>query len=484
MVTISVMLGTFLAALDVTIVGTAMPTIIGRLGGMSLFPWIFSAYLLTSAVTTPVYGKLADLFGRRLVYAWGAGIFLSGSALCGLSENMVQLIIFRAVQGLGAGAVLPVTVTIIGDIFTPEERGRMQGLFSSVWGVSAIIGPALGGVIVDYLDWRWIFYINLPIGIISILMLLFYLVERKPSGRPQLDYSGAAALILGVSALLLVFLQGGAAHPWNSPFIIAMFLLSAGAILAFIIIELRAHEPMLPLTLFQNRVISVAVAGNFLSGVVMIGASSHIPLFVQGVLGGTAINAGAALAPMSIGWPIGSIVGGRFLFQAGYKKMAILGMILQVVAAAMFLAFTPATARVFITATTFTMGLGLGFCSTALVVIVQAAVEWNRRGVATATIQFMRTLGSTLGIAVTGAALNRLLVSRMVGQAAGRGSEPTAAVNILMDPAQRHLIPPEQIIPLKAALAAAIHGSFWFILAISLAGLGTVFLLPAKPGLK
>jgi EmrB/QacA subfamily drug resistance transporter len=481
LVVIAVMLGTFLAALDVTIVGTAMPTIIGRLGGMSLFPWVFSAYLLTYTVTTPIYGKLADLFGRRVVYAWGTGIFLLGSVLCGLSENMIQLIVFRTVQGLGAGAVLPVTITIIGDIFTLEERGRMQGLFSSVWGVSAIIGPALGGVIVDYLDWRWIFYLNLPIGIVSILMLLFYLEERKPSGRLQLDYPGSTTLMLGVSALLLALLQGGTAHSWSSPFILTMFLLATGFLLAFIKIESRALEPILPLTLFQNRIISISVAVNFTAGMVLIGVSSYVPLFVQGVSGGTAVNAGAALAPMSIGWPLGSIVGGRFLLRVGYKKMAVLGMALQVVAAVLLLTLGPASTRAFIAATTFTMGLGLGFCTTALIVMVQAVVEWNRRGVATAIVQFMRTLGATLGIAVTGTALNSLLVSRINQQTGGRGTEAISIVNRLMDPLQRHLLPPEQIVPLKTALAAAIHGSFWLVLAAAAVGLACVCLLPAKP---
>ncbi|RJQ25513.1 MAG: DHA2 family efflux MFS transporter permease subunit [Peptococcaceae bacterium] len=481
LVVIAVMLGTFLAALDVTIIGTAMPTIVGRLGGMSLFPWVFSTYLLTYTVTTPIYGKLADLFGRRMVYAWGTGVFLLGSALCGLSENMSQLIIFRTVQGLGAGAVLPVTITIIGDIFTLEERARMQGLFSSVWGVSAIAGPALGGVIVDYLDWRWIFYLNLPIGIVSILLLLLYLEERKPSGRPQLDYLGSTTLLLGVSALLLALLQGGTAHPWNSPFIWTMFLLAAGFLLAFIKIESRAPEPILPPTLFQNRVISVSVAGNFTAGMVLIGVFSYVPLFVQGVSGGTAVNAGAALAPMSIGWPLGSIVGGRFLLRVGYKKMSVLGMALQVVAAVLLLTLDPATTRAFIAATTFAMGLGLGFCTTALIVMVQAAVEWNRRGVATAMVQFMRTLGATLGIAVTGTALNSLLASQFNQHAGGLDTEVISTVNRLMDPLQRHLIPPEQIIPLKTALAAAIHGSFWLVLAAAVIGLVCVFLLPARP---
>ncbi|MEW5762896.1 MAG: MDR family MFS transporter [Bacillota bacterium] len=478
LVTIAVMLATFLAALDVTIVGTAMPTIIGRLGGMALFPWVFSIYLLTSSVTTPVYGKLADLYGRRVVFAWGAAIFLAGSALCGLAQNMVELIIFRGIQGLGAGAVLPVTITIIGDIFTLEQRARMQGLFSSVWGVSAIIGPGLGGLIVDYLDWRWVFYINLPLGIISIIMLLLFLKEEKEHTRPRLDYLGSLTLAAGVGALLLALLQGGTYLPWMSPAILGLFALAAVCLTFFLRVESRAPEPMLPLDLFRDRVIAVAVAGNFLAGAVMIGASSYIPLFVQGVLGGTAINAGAALAPMSIGWPIGSIVCGRLLLRAGYKPLAALGMLFQVAAAAMLLTLHPATDRSFVSAVSFVMGLGLGFCTTAFIVFVQAAVEWGRRGVATAAVQFMRTLGSTVGVAVTGTVLNALMSARAA--AAGNGASVTATVNRLMDPLQRHLIPPEQVAPLEAALAGALHGTFWLILGFAVLGLLTVFRLPGK----
>ena len=479
LVTAAVMLATFLAALDMTSVGTAMPTIIGRLGGMSLFAWVFSVYLLTSAVTTPIYGKLADLFGRRLVFAWGAGIFLLGSALCGLSRNMVQLIAFRAVQGLGAGAVLPVTITIIGDIFTLEQRARMQGLFSSVWGILAIIGPALGGLIVDYLDWRWVFYVNIPLGIASVIMLLVFLHEEKRPARPKLDYLGAVSLTVGIGALLLALLQGGTYLPWQSPLILGLFVLTIFSLAGFVFAERRAAEPMLPLNLFRERIITVAVIGNFLAGAVMIGASSYVPLFVQGVLGGTAINAGAALAPMSIGWPIGSIVCGRLLLRVGYRRMVVAGMLFQVAAALMLLSLGVKTLRPFVLAVSFVMGLGLGFCATAFIVFVQATVGWGRRGIATAAVQFMRTLGSTVGVAISGAVLNGLLADEATAAAGYRST--TAAINQLMDPLQRRLIPPDLLAPLRESLAGALHGTFWLILAFALLGLFSVCLLPGHP---
>lgn len=476
MVTVAVLLGTFLAALDVTIVGTAMPTIIGRLGGMSLFPWVFSVYLLTGAVTTPVFGRLADLYGRRKLFAWGAGIFIVGSALCGLSQNMVQLIFFRALQGLGSGAVLPLTITIIGDIFTLEERARMQGVFSSVWGVSAIIGPALGGLIVDLLNWRWVFLINLPIGIASIILLLVFLKEEKIQRQPKIDYAGSFVLMAGITTLLLALLQGGSTYSWGSPLILG--LLGASVILlgAFYRIEKRAPEPMLPLSIFSERVISVSLLANFLAGAVMIGANTYIPFFVQGVLGGSAINAGAALAPMSIGWPLGSIICGRWMLQIGYKRMTVLGAAIQVISAVMLLTFGVSTGKLFVSATSFVMGLGLGFGSTALIVVIQSTVDWGRRGIATATMQFMRTLGSTLGVAVTGMVLNILMEG--FGRGAGAGTLTMADANRLLDPLQRGHISPDQLNYLKGALAVSIHGTFWLILAMAFLGLLASLLLP------
>ena len=475
MVTVAVLLGTFLAALDTTIVGTAMPTIIGRLGGMSLFSWVFSIYLLTGAVTTPIYGKLADLYGRRRVYAWGTSIFLAGSALCGLSQDMFQLIIFRALQGIGSGAVLPITITIIGDIYTMEERARMQGLFSSVWGVSAVIGPALGGLIVQFMDWRWIFYINLPIGLVSVVMLLVYMREKKIDRRPRIDYTGSAALVTGITLLLLALLEGGTAYSWGSPFIIGLLALAGVVLVAFYFIESRATEPMMSFSLFSEKIIGLSLLANFLAGAVMIGASTYIPLFVQGVSGGSAVSAGAAIAPMSIGWPLGSTICGRVMFRTGYRKMTVLGAVFQVLSSLMLISLPPSAGQLYISATSFVLGLGLGFATTALIVIVQSAVDWSRRGIVTAAVQFMRTLGATFGVAVTGTVLNNLLLKN---SSAGPETVSVSTVNKLLDPVQRHLVPPEQLLSLKYALATAIHGTFWLVLALAIAGLVASLFLP------
>src|SRR5690349_5032852 len=251
LVTLGLMLGTALAALDTTIVGTALPSIVGKLGGITLYSWIFSAYLLTSTTTVPIYGKLADLYGRKPMFLFGAALFLIGSVACGSAQTMVQLIVFRAIQGLGAGAVMPIVLTIIGDIFALEERARMQGLFSGVWALSSIIGPALGGLIVDHFSWRWVFYINIPFGLLSALLLIIAFKEKVERKKLSLDYIGTLTLTGGIVALLFALLQGGTNWAWNSLQSISLFSLAAILLVLFLYYERRAHEPILPLTLFK-----------------------------------------------------------------------------------------------------------------------------------------------------------------------------------------------------------------------------------------
>ena len=260
-VTIGLMLGMSLAALDTTIVGTALPSIVGKLGGITLYSWVFSAYLLTSTTTVPIYGKLADLYGRKPLFLFGTAVFLIGSAASGAAQSMEQLIIFRAIQGLGAGAVLPLVLTIIGDIFALKERAKVQGLFSGVWGLSSIIGPALGGVIVDHFSWRWVFYINIPFGLLSAFLLIIALKENVERKKHSLDYLGTLALTGSIVALLFAVLQGGTTWAWDSVPSISLFVLSAILLVLFLLQERRASEPILPLTLFNNRIITVASIG-------------------------------------------------------------------------------------------------------------------------------------------------------------------------------------------------------------------------------
>ena len=327
-VTIGVMTGMFIAALEATVVGTAMPTVIASLGGLNHYSWVFSAYLVTSTVTVPVWGKLSDIYGRRILYQIGIVIFLIGSILSGMSDTMTQLIIYRAIQGLGAGALVPLGMTIIGDIFTIEERAKMQAYFSGVWGLSSVVGPIVGGFITDQISWRWVFYINVPIGIVAALIIGFALKEPKLTEKPKIDYAGAGILMLAISLLMLAMVEGSASiatllSPENVLLIVSSILL----LLLFAWIEKRASDPVIPFDLFKNRTISVAVGAGFLAGVAMFGAISFVPLFAQGALGSTATEAGSLLTPLMLSWVAMSIVGGRVLLKVGFRKMTLTGFV-------------------------------------------------------------------------------------------------------------------------------------------------------------
>ncbi|MFC4767302.1 MDR family MFS transporter [Effusibacillus consociatus] len=404
-VVLAVMITNFLAAMDVTIVGTAMPTIVGKLGGLSLISWVFSAYLLTSAVSTPLYGKLADLFGRKIMFTIGAGIFLVGSVFCGMADSMTMLVIGRAVQGLGAGAIMAIASTILRDIFTVEERGRVQGLFSGVWGVAAIIGPALGGIIVDFLSWPWVFYINIPFGLLGILLLWFGLDEQIEKKKHAIDFVGAFILTASMTALLLAILQGGK-WSWTHPATLSLLAVSFVGVLAFLYVERRAKEPIVPLELFKIRVIVVSNATSFLVGAVLLGVTSYIPLYVQEVLKGSPTEAGFTLTPMSIAWMIGSVYGGRNLVAWGFRRLAYLGVAFIAAGAVLLSVLAPESGRIFAMVLMAVMGIGLGMSTLAFTVAVQSEVDWNRRGIATATNQFVRSLGSSIGVAVMGAVLS------------------------------------------------------------------------------
>ncbi|HEU4964531.1 MAG TPA: MFS transporter, partial [Bacilli bacterium] len=327
-VVVAVMLANFLAAIDVTIVGTAMPTIIGRLGGLPIMSWVFSAFLLASTITVPIYGKLSDLFGRKVIFILGSTVMVIGSVLCGLSDTMIQLIIFRAIQGLGAGGIMAVATTIIGDIFEAEERGKVQGWFSAVWGISSIIGPVLGGLIIEFLTWPWVFYINVPIAAIAVTVLIVSLHENVEKKQHKIDYLGSVTLTISMTALLLALLTGGSKYAWSSVEVISLFAVFVVVFLLFLWNEKKAAEPMIPLDLFQSRTISVSAIAQFLVGGVLLGVSSYMPSYVQGVLGGSATMAGMVLTPLSIGWPLASFIGGPRMMKWGFRNTALGGLVL------------------------------------------------------------------------------------------------------------------------------------------------------------
>jgi EmrB/QacA subfamily drug resistance transporter len=458
----ALMMGMALGALESTVVGTAMPTIIGKLGGVSLLSWVFSAYLLTSTTTVPIYGKLADLYGRKPVFLFGVAVFLVGSVLSGLAQSMVQLIIFRAIQGVGAGAVLPITMTIIGDLFSIEQRARLQGLFSGVWGVSGIAGPALGGFLTDTVGWRWVFFIVLPFGLCSGGLILFLLHEHIEHRRRQIDYVGSATLTASITLLLLGLLQGGEAWAWDSPESIATFL-GAGLMLAlFLWNETRAPEPVLPLSLFRNRVIAVASIAGAISGGVMFGITSFVPLFVQGVEGGTALDAGMVVAPMSIGWVAGSIISGQLIVRVGYRRSTLIGGTCLLGGGLLLATVGQGTSRALMIVLLSLIGLGMGFTSSAFVIAVQNAVSWSQRGVVTATSQFFRTIGGSIGVAVLGAILTAQW-TRRAADAGGLGFDRS----ILLDPARRGEVTPDLLAAMQSALAGALHSVYLVIAALT-----------------
>jgi multidrug resistance protein len=411
-VLIAIMLSTSLIALDATILATAVPSVVQELGGFSQFPWLFSVYLLAQAVTVPIYGKLADIYGRKPLILAGVGMFVAGSLLCGIAWNLPVLIAFRAVQGLGAGAVQPIGITIIGDLYTVTERARVQGYLASVWAVSSVVGPALGGVFSEYLSWRWIFFVNLPLGALAAWLLLRGFTERAARSRPAIDYAGAATLAGGLSLLILALLEGGVAWPWRSP--ISLGVIAGGLLLmgVFVLVERRAAAPILPGWLFTRHVL---VAGNlvaFFLGAVVFGLTSYIPAYVQGVLGSSALVAGFALGALSLGWPLAASLSGPFYLRAGFKATAATGAVLVLAGAGLSTLFGRVTPVLAVAGVCFLVGAGLGLVNSPVLISIQSAVGWEQRGVATGTNLFGRSLGSAVGVAIFGAIANGSLDGR------------------------------------------------------------------------
>lgn len=483
-VIIALMLGMFLAALDTTIVGTALPSIVGKLGGITLYSWVFSAYLLTSTTTVPIYGKLADLYGRKPIFLFGSALFLLGSIASGASQSMEQLIIFRAIQGLGAGAVLPIVLTIIGDIFELEERARLQGLFSGVWGISSVVGPALGGVIVDHFDWRWVFYINIPFGLLSAILLALYLKENIERKKHSLDYIGTATLTAGIVTLLFAFLQGGTAWAWNSWQSISLFAAAIALIVLFLFQELRAAEPILPLDLFNNRIIAIASIGSVVLGVNMFAITTYIPLFVQGVKGGSATDAGIVLIPQLLSWPIAAALSGRMVIRFGYRITAGLGTSLTALGLGMVLFFNAQTSLLYIIVSMIFIGSGFGLASTAYLLSMQNAVPWKLRGVVTALSQFFRTIGGTVGIAILGTILNAQMAQLFAPIFAhfttvvARLPKNISAANVLLTPQLRATLPSDFLGQLQAALSHSLFWVYTLMFALAVIGLVAMFWLP------
>jgi len=468
LVTAGIMLSLFLASMESTVVATAMPTIVGQLGGLEHYSWVFSAYMLASTTAVPLYGKLSDLYGRRRLYLIAMTLFLSGSVLSGRANSMTQLIFARALQGFGAGGLMPLAFILIGEMFSLQQRAKMQGFFSGVWGVSSILGPLLGGFLVDQLSWRWVFYVNLiPGPLAAAFVALAWREQIQRHERPVVDYAGAALLTSGIILLLLGLMNPDTFRSW---ILITAALLSFAALLW---VENRAIDPILPLQLFRERLFSTATLHGVLTGWAMFGSISFIPLFVQSVLDTSATQAGITITPMLLGWVTASVIGMRLILTVGYRRLGLIGTTLFASGAFLMTLIGASSSQVVMMVFITMMGVGMGLSIPSFLVAVQTSVERRYLGTATSTLQFSRSIGGTLGVSVMGAALSARLASNL----SASGLDPQL-VEKLLDP-----LPGSEVVidaGVRLAMANAIHLVFVIAFVAALLGLVAVFFTPRK----
>ncbi len=462
----SVMAAMFMIAIEATIVSTAMPQIAGQLGDLHLYAWVFSAFLLTQTATTVVFGKLSDLYGRRPVLLVGIAIFLVGSLLCGFAWSMASLIVFRLIQGVGAGAIQPIGITVVGDLYSAHERGKIQGYLASVWGISSVVGPLAGGLIIQHASWAWIFWINLPIGAVAALGFVLFLHEDVARQARSVDVAGAALFTLAIASLMMALTQAGTSGAdalWPGlVFVVASVL--------FVLQERRAADPMLDFGLWAQRPIATANAATLLSGMAIIGLTTFLPMFVQGVMRQSPLVAGFALTMMVFGWPIGATLAARNFVRFGLRPTLLLGAVLLPLGAAAFVVLGATSSPVLAGVGSTVMGFGMGFLSTAAIVIIQDSVAWAQRGSATASNIFSRNLGSTLGATVLGTVLNYGL------------AHPVSGPAVSSDQLRRLLDAPDSLGALadavRTALGQSLHITFWGIFAIAVLTLLLSLLVP------
>ncbi|MBN9606342.1 MAG: MFS transporter [Actinomycetales bacterium] len=409
---LAMMLSTGLVAIDTTVIATAVQSIVADIGGFTQFPWLFSVYLLASAVTVPVYAKLADTIGRKPIMLWGIGVFLLGSILASLAWDMPSLIAFRAIQGIGGGAILPMAITMVGDIYTLEERARVQGYMASVWAIAAVVGPTLGGVFAQLDLWRGIFLINIPLCLLAGWMIWRRFEEKVEKRAHRIDYAGAALFTAALTLLILGVLQGGHAWAWNSAPSIGVFAGGAVLLVIFVLVERRAEEPLLPFWVFTHRLLSATNILGFCVGFALIGLTEWVPTFLQVTTGAEPIIAGLALGALTIGWPAAAAVAGRAYLRFGFRSTAIFGGAIVLLGAAGLAASTLAPSIWVVAVVCFVIGAGFGFSAVTSLVAAQSSVEWQQRGVVTGTQMLFRSVGQAIGAAVLGAVANAVIFAR------------------------------------------------------------------------
>jgi EmrB/QacA subfamily drug resistance transporter len=414
---IALMVVTGLIAIDSTILATAVASVVNDLGGFASFPWLFSVYLLAQAVSVPIYAKLADTVGRRPILLIGIALFFLGSVLSGLAPTMTTLIVFRAVQGLGAGALLPISITIAGDIYTTAERAKAQGYLASVWAISSVVGPTLGGVFSQFVSWRWIFFVNVPLCILAVVLLLRNYREQAERTRHRIDVAGGVTLTIGLTALLLALLEGGEAWSWTSWQSIAVFAVAVVFLAVAVLIETRAAEPILPLRMLGRRLVLTTTLVSAGVGAVLIGLTSYVPNFLERSAGAPPIVAGLAVAALTLGWPLAASNAGRLYLRFGFRPTVLLGALISVVAAAALFLVTPAASIALTAIACLFIGIGLGLSATPSLIAAQSSVGYAERGVVTGANLFSRSIGSAVGVALFGAIANAVLAGRDGGAA-------------------------------------------------------------------
>ena len=475
----ALMLTMSLAAMDSTIVSTAIPQIVGDLGGFSLFSWVFSIYLLVQTITIPVYGKLADVYGRKPILITGTVIFLIGSASCAASWNMQSLIFFRGLQALGAGAVMATVNTLAGDIYSIKERAKIQGWLSSVWGIAAILGPSIGGAFAEYASWRWIFLINLPIGIGSIALISIFLKEKTPHHRHKIDWSGALFMLISGTIIMYGLLEGGQSWPWLSLNSLIIFAVALLFIFITIRIEKKSAEPIMPAWVWKNKVLLGSNLAMIGMGIIMMAPNMYLPVFAQSVTGLGAIAAGFILASMSLTWPLSSSLSGNLYLKIGFRNTALLGVIIVIIASGIFV-LMPFPGPVWVlVAVQMLLGAGFGLMSTPLLVGVQSIVTWNKRGVVTGANMFSRYFGQSIGAAVFGAVFNSVL-SNQLNDAPSAIQSQLPQVNQVIETLQSHKSLSSITSYLRQSFFAATHHVYVGMIIVALITLIILLFTPRR----
>lgn len=493
---VGLMLGLLLSSLDQTIVSTAMPTIVGEFGGLDKFVWVFSAYLIANVVSMPIFGKLSDMYGRKKFFLLGLVVFMIGSALCGTSTSMFQLIVYRAIQGIGGGALMPITFTIVFDLFPPEKRGKMQGLFGAVFGISSVLGPLAGAYFTDYVNWKWIFFINLPLGVVSLLLItLFYHATLPSNPNQKIDWWGTITFAASVLCLMFGLELGGKEFAWNSLQSYGLFSGFVILLALFLWIETKVSDPVVPLKLFRNKLFTASMGTSLFYGAILMSAASYIPLFIQGVYQGSASSAGQVLTPMMLGVVVSSVFGGRFISKLPYRNILLVSCALLLIATSLLSTlsyYSPAwvqsllgifggttpqlTPRPLVIVYMILMGLGIGASFPVVSMSSLHNVGFEFRGTVTSMVAFFRSIGSAIGVTILGSVQTGALTSRLTELLPGSNMaqiDPRA----LLQPDVRAKIPPQVLEKLTVGLADSIAVVFQCTLIMAVAALICILLM-------